>query len=222
MRFSKPVDFWDYHGPGDATKYIEHANINPGDRVVLVCRVSTCNQGKRKNHSDQEAALREWVKERGGIVVDVVKIVISGFNPYWLARAVAIAERRSAKLLAESTDRFIRHPAYHSVECPNAQPSNCELRDLRDWAEGTELVTMLHPNATLEEVRSYQSKRGQRMKRKKGGRRERLKNRRKRLEAKVLELRQSGASFREIEKQIGVPFNTARRWCLKNECTISS
>jgi len=166
----KRLSFWDFNSPGDATQFITQANIKSGDHIVLVCRVSGCEQGRRNNHHDQEAALRELVSNCDGIVVGVIRIVISGFNPYWLSRAVALAEEHDAKILAESTDRLIRHPAYHSSECPDAQPSISHLRGLNDWTEGIELLTLLDPNATPKEVRSYQRKRGQRMKGNKGGR----------------------------------------------------
>ena len=43
---------------GKASNYIQQANIQPCDKVVLICRVSEHEQGRRNNHADQEADLR--------------------------------------------------------------------------------------------------------------------------------------------------------------------
>ena len=63
---------------------------------------------------DQEKNLRQKAKKIGAIVVDTVKHVGSGTDPYWLAPYVEKANRCGAKLLAETTDRLVRHPGYHS------------------------------------------------------------------------------------------------------------
>ena len=198
---------------GKASNYIKQANIKPGDKVVLVCRVSDHEQGRRNNHADQDAAMRQQVEQLGGTVVDSLQLVASGFDPYWIERARLTAKEHGASLLAESAERYRRHPAYHSKENPSRQARDSDWRELAWWADGVPLLTMLPPDATPDEVKSYQSKRGQRMKRAKGGRPERPKNRRKRLRPLALEMRAAGASLGEIAKAFNVPRSTVADWC---------
>jgi len=127
-------------------------------------------QNRNGNLADQETNLRRKANRLGAEVVGVVGHVGSGTDPYWVGRAVAIAEKHEAKLYAETTDRFVRHPAYHSKDNPNAQARESELRDLAWWADGVVLTTDLDPNASPWESRSYQRKRGQRFKGNRGGR----------------------------------------------------
>lgn len=157
---------------GKASNYIAHAPaaIKPGDLVIICCRVSRYAQKHRGNLSDQEENLKQRAKNLGAIVVETFPYVGPGYDPYWLALAAENAKHLGAKLFAESTDRFIRHPDYHSQKNPNAQARDCDLQDLGRWTSGVELVTDLPPDATPKEVRSYQRKRGQAAKGNKGGR----------------------------------------------------
>ncbi len=198
---------------GKASNYIKQANIKPGDKVVLVCRVSQREQKQRKNLEDQEANLRAEVAALDGIVVGVTHIQVSGFDPFWISRAVTIAQQHGAKLLAESTDRFVRHPAFNSSKNNSRNARESDLRELVACAEGVPLVTLLHPDATPQEVRSYQRKRGQRIKQAKGGRPERPKNRKVRLIGTATQMREDGASWGEIALALEVPRSTVARWC---------
>lgn len=81
-----------------------------------------------------------------------------------------LAKRENATILAESTDRYIRNPGYHSKDMPDLQATDVDLRELTRWAEGVTLTTLLGPDAPPTEVRSYQQKRGQAAKGRKGGR----------------------------------------------------
>ena len=137
--------------------------MRPGDSVILCCRVSERAQRHNGNLDDQERNLREMAKHFGVHVIDVVRRVGPGTDPCWLVAAVEKAKRCNAKLFAESTDRFIRHPAYHSKSNPDAQAREPDLQDLQVWTAGVTLVTDLHPDASPHEVRSYQRKRGQRL-----------------------------------------------------------
>jgi hypothetical protein len=199
---------------GVASKFISHGNIQPGDRVILVCRVSAREQQYRGNDMDQESNLSQWVQQLGAIVIKVVRVTTSGQHPFWLLKAVQLARQFNAKLVAETTDRFIRHPAYHSEKSPNFQARESDLKELQFVTSGILLVTMVHPDATPEQVRSYQRKRGQRMKNAKGGRPERPKNRRERLFEPVRKMRLAGASLGEIAKHYGFRNrSTVARWC---------
>jgi len=156
---------------GRASDYIRHApeEIKPGDKLILACRVSECEQDRKGNLADQEANLRERAENLGAIVLRVVSQVESGYKPWWVGRAVFLAKQYGAKIFAESTDRLIRTPAFDKKN-QDAQARDSDLRYLVWWSEGVVLATDLHPDATPKETRSYQRKRGQRMKGNRGGR----------------------------------------------------
>ena len=99
---------------------------------MLACRVSTHHQDHNKNLADQETNPRERAARLGATVVGVVKHVGSGCDPWWLARAVVLAETHEAKLFAESVDRLIRSPAYTKTN-QEAQARNVDLLDLARW-----------------------------------------------------------------------------------------
>jgi len=156
---------------GKASDYIGHAaqQLGPGDRIVLCCRVSACEQNRNGNLDDSEANLRRRAEALGVCVVGSYRHVGSGYDPWWVGRAAAMASELRAKLFAESPDRFIRSPKY-SKTSQDAQAREVDLRYLAWWANGVPLVTDLEPDATPSETRSYQRKRGQRLKGKPGGR----------------------------------------------------
>lgn len=158
---------------GDASQLITHQSIFPDDRVVLFGRVSRCSQKHNGNLGDQIKFLSEFTEKMSANVVGIFQISHSGWADYgsrgWLLDAVGLAMRLDAKILAESTDRFVRHPHYHSNRRPDLQAPNHDLQELAMWTEGVSLHTYLHPNATPQEVRSHQRKRGQRAKKSYGG-----------------------------------------------------
>ncbi len=158
-----------------ASDYIEgFEKLQPGDRVVLCCRVSACHPGSKqvrnKNLDDQEANLRRAVESKGAIGVGVVKHKGSGIDSYWLGYAVHLAKTLDAILLAESTDRFTRTSIYHSNDKPDAQAGLHEFENLEYSTRGVRLMTHLVPDASPSEVRSYQRKRGRKEKGQYGGR----------------------------------------------------
>jgi len=220
---------WRRLQPGPARKYIRKFNIKSGDLVWLVCRVSEHVQRRNKNDDGQATFLRKEVKQRGGVVVGVTKITISGFHPYWLAKAAALAKQHGAILLAETTDRYVRHPFYHSAAWPSAQARHTDLDVLAYYADGADLMTFLDPEATPREVRSQQSKRGQWAKDNKGGRPAKentnptshpgcLKQRRVDNYEIVRQLKQDGVSVPEIMKTTGVKRDAVYRW-LRGWCS---
>jgi hypothetical protein len=174
--------------------------------------LSKHEQEQRGNHFDQQAKLRKAVAKLGGVVVGVTSLQVSGFDPYWLAGPVEIAKRRKAKLVAESTNRFIRHPAYHSKDNPTAQARESDLDDLRWWTQGLELVTIHDPDAEPGGERSEQIKRGQDAKGRKGGRPRKRRRWPKETREQARELRRAGASLGEIARELGVPRPTVQYW----------
>jgi DNA invertase Pin-like site-specific DNA recombinase len=199
----------------------------PGDRVVIFLRVSHHNQRRRGNLNDQEAKLRRAMAKLGVVVVYVYHHVGSGWDCDAVSSAAAIAREHGAKLVAESVSRFIRHPDYHSKSCPDAQADAADLQGLRNSAPGVILVTLLHPDASAAEERSFQRKRGQSEKDKKGGRppkgpaREPPRppgyKRQRRLEwlAHVLALAREKQAVRAISAETGMAKSTVADWLAK-------
>jgi hypothetical protein len=83
---------------------------------------------------------------------------------------IRLAREIGGVVIAESVDRFIRASHYWARHCPSAQPTEEELQALMDLADGVPLVTVLHPDTPWREVRSHQTRRGQRYRQRFGGR----------------------------------------------------
>jgi hypothetical protein len=193
--------------PGTASDFIGHIDeIQPGDGVVICCRVSTRQQDRRGNLADQETNLRRIVSELGAIVLHVVKHVGSGTEPVWLIPAARLAKAAGAVLLAESTSRFIRHPGYHSSNWPTARARNYDLEDLQSWTDGVQLITVLPPDATSSDETAFQSKRGQELKENAGGRprktQPRGKERRAAYVPLAVEMRKAEMTYRQIAAEL--------------------
>ena len=207
-----------YSPPGKASNYIAPVSvIQPGDKMVIYCRVSEHTQNHNGNLNDQELNLRNELAKLGAIIVGVVRREKSGWDCKWLAEAVEKARAHGAKLVAETTSRFIRNPDYHSKNAPDAQATKEDLQGLAVWTDGVTLVTLLHPDASAGEERSYQTRRGQDAKGKKGGRPRkqlpgRKKERRRELIQQVLTLDRKGWSRRAIASRISVPKSTIQDW----------
>jgi hypothetical protein len=99
------------------------------------------------------------VKAKGAVIIGVFDRVGSGFDPAWLIRPAALARQHGARLVAESTSRFIRNRLYHSRKNWKAQATEPELEDLARWTRGVVLVTALDPDASPEQERDYESNR---------------------------------------------------------------
>lgn len=206
--------------PGDASQYITHDGIQSGDRVVLYCRVSTRQQNHSGNLDSQEKYLRTQMGKRKARVVEVVRYVGSGFEPLRLPFAVRMAQQHGAKIVAITTDRFIRHDYFKSTGSKferNARANIEGLEALKQCAQEIELVTLLHPNASLLECSGLQKKIGQRFKNRKGGRPKKntpgyKKKRRNEYLPKVRRLRSEGSAIREIARRFDLPEATVRYW----------
>jgi hypothetical protein len=191
--------------PGKASDFIHHAPdvVGRGDPVVLRLRVSSYVQAKNKNLDDHEDRMRRAAEQLGAVVVGVDRHVGPGWDVSSIAAAAAMARKHNAKILAESTDRFIRNPLY-SKHRQWLRPRTVDLQELRFWTEGIVLATILPPDASSSDVRSSQCKRGQAAKGRKGGRppERRWKARRlARLEA-ARKMRDDGLSYREIAARL--------------------
>lgn len=210
--------------PGKASDFIQTFKVEPAQEFILCLRVSSRQQDHSNNLDGQELVLREAVESGGGKVIDVFRFVESGFYPEMWTRAAYLAKKCGVTLLAESTDRFIRHFLYHAKKRSQVQATLQELEELRRATYGVPLMTLAHPDALPGEVRSAQSKRGQTAKDNTGGRPAKVikdilehkpgykKNWREFAKPLVLEMRQLGISVPEICRQTDVPRATVYRW----------
>lgn len=110
---------------------------------------------------DQERALREASKAAGLTVKGRFSEYAAGWSPQdqeALASAFARARSLGACVLAESTDRYLRHPDYKDTK--TLWPTADQFEGLLARAAGVLLATVIDPNAPHEEVRQYQQKRG--------------------------------------------------------------
>ena len=144
---------------GKASLFISSVEcLQPGDRVVICARKSC--RSRRESLPRQAQNLRSAAQERGLVVVDVVEHTGPGWSCHWLQHAAKIAKAHEAVLIAESPNRFVRSDHYHSVTNPTAQASALELEQLKMWTRGVPMYTVLHPDATFEQERSYETRRG--------------------------------------------------------------
>src|SRR5262249_38031323 len=94
---------WLDNPAGRPSAFIRPFHVNPGDKFVVLTRVSSSQQGADGNLLAQDANLRRAVKERGGRVVGGYAVAWSGRGPGWadhLLAASDFAERHNATLLA--------------------------------------------------------------------------------------------------------------------------
>jgi len=161
---------------GRASDFIGRFETNqPGEVVDLLVVVSNSEHNRDRTLRDSEAFLRRAVHQRGAAVGEVTHWKggrYAGFKlPRPFRKAAWKAKAQGRKLLAESTDRFLRDPYYHSNDAPDRQVWRREdFEDLRDHFLDVPLVTYLDPDASPKAVRSFQRKRGKEMKGNPGGR----------------------------------------------------
>ncbi len=211
---------------GTASNYIRDFKlIQRGTKVVLCLRVSGCTQQQNKNLDDSESFLRKELEQIGAIVVGVIRHVGSGWDPEWLLPAVRLGKKHGAVLLAESTDRFIRNPYYHSRFWQNGQASELDLQYLRRTVGDATLVTWLHPDATPAEIRSHQRKRGQEAKGNKGGRPKKKKagykkELREEWKPQVLLMHREGNSIPDIMRITKLKRRTIYNWIKESKAAV--
>lgn len=197
---------------GKASDYFSYDNIKTGDIFVVACRVSGREQDRSNKLKRQVSNLRKHIIDRGGIVVGVVAVVESGWDPMWLAQAAAIAKKHGGKIAVECVNRAIRSSAYHSERDPTAQARTPELEYMKSCLDGVEITSMLDPDASAGEERGYQTRRGQSESGNKGGKPMRKKNRRKKLKPEAIRLQQIGESIAGISRLLNVAESTVRDW----------
>lgn len=140
----------------------------PGLRVVLYCRKSSYErQQRRRNLAEQASDLREEAERLGANVLAIFRCWECSYELDYavdrstLVAAAEFARRHRAVLVAETTDRFLRHPEI------NRLPTVSQYEKLRRITGDVALATLVHPD---DDGRSHQTKRGQRAKGRRGGR----------------------------------------------------
>jgi len=203
---------------GDVLAYISPWDtLQPGDRVVIVSRVSGREQNRRGNLYGSDAWLRFHLKRKRAKIVGCIRRAGSGFDPIWLKKTARRAKKRRAKMVAVFTDRFIRHRDFNSRESPDLQAGAAELKKLQDCTFGICLVTWAPPNASPKLVRRLRSKIGQWFRNNCGGRPEKTapgakKERRERDYPVAKVCFEHGLSVRRIGRFLDIPHMTIQNW----------
>lgn len=206
---------------GNAGGCIKPFECSQGDPFIIVARKSN----KGHNLDSQFQAVESAILKAGGIVVDGIKVDMTSAvitddrresrsdvksRDHWLrilAQAAELARAVGATIIAESTDRLIRHREYSTRGAANKlQASESDLADLLNAVGEVPLMTLIDPDATPAQVRSAQTKRGN------PGRRISKEAQKALDRAEVLKLRKQGMSQRAIAKKTRVPRATIQRW----------
>ncbi len=213
---------------GDATKYFKHAKVElkPGIRVFGFCRES--NRANSSKLLDQDQNLSG--KTYGATYVGSHQCVCLGYehdyrSESWVVEILA-ARKKALKLgathlLMETVSRGVRSPLFNPKRGSFPRPTERQLKALQDLADPLILVTDLHPSATSSDEAGYRSKRGQRIKKRKGGRPNTQpagykKELRLKQKPQVLKLHRRGLPQREIARRLELPRTTIQRWI--SEC----
>jgi hypothetical protein len=206
--------------PGKASKFVLPFKIVPGKAYVVLCRVSSCDQGKKGNLKGQVRNLVNLIEDAGGLVVPVspdkacFEFEWSGHGEEWHAILCCVAEfarKHDATVVAATLCRLIRNPVFrsnHSQLC-KLQARESDLEDLRLAMGGVPVMTYLDPDASPGECRSLLIRWGQGAKGHKGGRgRKRVdqspgyrKRRKAACRPLAVDLYRRGASTRFIERR---------------------
>jgi hypothetical protein len=155
---------------GKASEYIETLSLRLGDKVVIVVRVSKQTQADDDNLDDQSEDLHVIPRMMGAKVIYEHAYVGSGWTPDlypavttamdagnggpWPRNKTVIPRPGFPILLARDTSRFVRNADYHPAYNPLAVPTVQNFRDLRRQTRGPRLMTVLHPDASPEEIMS--------------------------------------------------------------------
>ncbi len=205
---------------GIASHYMSHAkNLKSGQLVVIYCRVSASDQERKKNLNEQVNNLIREVEQLGFIIIRTFREVGAGWQEYRdvLMFAAEYALANNAVLVAESVTRFIRSKDFNSQINWKVPPTVAEYRRLQRDTQGVKLATLVAPDATPEEIRSYETKRGKKGKGKPGGRPKKQAGRgdperKEMMLPKVKWMLWTGGSLKNVAEILGVSHTTVMNW----------
>ncbi len=211
-------------GRSAALKYLHHASQfvhSPNRKVVVYHRVSGGGQHNPGSFAWQRRMTKEYVKKRGFEVIDTFENVTCGryfsHRPK-LKKAIALARRHGAIVIAPTRDRFVRAIGYRGPHETDV-PTRGQYEELLRLADGVPLATILPPGNSPDIVRSVQSHYGQVAARNKGGRPRKkpcspgeMKARRLKELPLVEELYRQGWTYGEIAEEVGRARSTIQTW----------
>lgn len=136
---------------------------------IPCCRVSSETQAERLCLLDQERNIIEAMERFGQTATKSFCRTIKGDDLSWLEEPVKYAkEIGNGAIVFDDMTRSIR-PAEFYRGNRNASLTPQELEKLDKILKGFPAFSVLHPDANSSEIRSHQTKRGQRQKGKTGG-----------------------------------------------------
>jgi hypothetical protein len=197
---------------GTAADFIQPFHVEPGDKFVLVLRVSTSEQTKHGSLLGQSTHLSKAVRQRGGEVLASLPYEWSGRGITWLEEltdVTQLARRHHATILGATTDRLLRAFWFRGNHLVlwEAQAQRHELQDLEQATLGVPLMTYLHPDATPTACKSLLTTWGQEATGQTGGRPRRPRpgyrqDRRERWQDQVRKLHREGWSVRDTAEHV--------------------
>ena len=215
--------------PAKASDYLHHLTDyheqHPNMQAIIYCRESACMQNYYKNDKNHKRVLRKKFKKLNIPIVSCFYEVCSGkkLNEEREGLINAIQKARecsNAVIVTTSADRFLRHKDFHSVKNPDILPTVADFEKLRELTSDIPLLTLLDPDMPPREVRSYQTRWGQKTKRSKGGRpRTKVSGYKKKLRLqklnRVIRLYKKGKKISVISFKTGIKRSAINDWIVK-------
>lgn len=173
--------------------------------ILLAGRVSTPKQ--QKHLIDQLTSLRLVVEKHQGVVSGWIGKVTKGSNQEYHKEIAEKAHYLNVEtILWESTDRAIRNPDWRWKD--DSPPTEEQVEKFKGTFQGLTLLTLLPPEATFEEVRKYQARRG----RVEETLKEYQVRKREVLQPLVVALAEKGKSYGEIAEELGLSKREVYKW----------
>jgi hypothetical protein len=207
---------------GQASRFIRYwkDELQPGDKVILLPRVTTESQWERL--TEQDFDLRACVRERGAKVIRIFEHIGSATGAGWegvLARAAKLARKEGAKLFAVGPSRFARTSHFDSKWNRDAQAREADWEDFAWITDGVIAMTLLHPDVTaMQELAAYRESVRRHRPDSVGGRptKQRRGCYRRRATAddlaEVIRLKKLGLSGREVARRMNRSPQTVAGW----------
>lgn len=213
-----------------AIEYLHHLKKyhkqHPDMIALIYARVSTGAQGYKRNLDTYEKVLHRKLKKLNIPVIGYYPEISSGWildydERLALANATKEAINKKTVIVAPSADRFLRNRNFNTKTNPDVLPTEAEFEKLKKLTRNVPLVTLLHPDMPPMEVRSWQTKWGQKVKGNNGGRpiQKRPGYKKMRRDKKlptVLKLLKRGKNPTEIAKKVRVARSTISDWIEKH------
>ena len=190
----------------------------PKTKFLLVTRVSSKQQQANGNLNRQGKRLLAAMKEYTGNIVNpneiLAQVYPKGISDNMIELIKLIALETKSIPVTYCVNRFVRSPNFDAIRNPDALPTNEDFIDFRAKMLPLPVATLLDPdmptNEILKNISNYESKyqikewtdfeTGYRKRRKKA------------MQPKVIELRDSGLSINEIAKLMQLSDMTILKW----------